>query len=115
MVGLYYQDRETDKEAKKMKTLTYENDFTEFNAEIDAGHVCKIDEEMFYYWLEVLPPVYMGQKRLIDIDGKMTEKNCSFGFAEGGPVIDFWEEGEEYFGKQRPQQPMVRISYNGEI
>ena len=31
-----------------------------FLAAMHSGEPFECDEEMFYYWLEVLPPVYMG-------------------------------------------------------
>lgn len=78
----------------KNKVFTYENDFKEFFEARKNG--CEIDSEMFYYWLEVLPPVYMKQRHVID--GK--EIYCSFGFAEGWEEItDFWIKDERYFCK----------------
>ena len=65
---------------------------------IDAMDSCQaheINEEVFYYFLEVLPPVFMGKKFLF-ADGKI--RWCSFGFAEGAePVTVFWKEKEKYF------------------
>lgn len=73
------------------KIFTYENDFQAFNAAMDAGQLCRVDEEMFYYWLEVLPPIYMNKEQIIEIDGAKFKKMCSFGFAEGRDyIIDFW-------------------------
>ncbi len=79
------------------KILTYENDFQEFLAERNAGHVCQIDEEMFYYWLEVLPPAFMQRETTL-IDG--TRKWVAFGFAEGAERITaFWGKGGEFFAQ----------------
>ena len=73
----------------------------EFIKAMNAGELCEIDEEMFYYWLEVLPPVYMGQVVKVEIDGVVYDKKCSFGFAEGADYItDFWTSGGAWFCKQ---------------
>ena len=70
------------------KIYTYADDFKEYIAASDRGEICQIDEEMFYYFLEVLPPQYMNRDREIDGHGII---RCSFGFAEGaGHIIDFW-------------------------
>lgn len=86
-----------------MKIYTYENDFSQFVKDNDGSKVLRIDEEMYYYWLEVLPPVYMDQVQPVEIDGAIYQKRCSFGFAEGREtIVDFWRngktpEGEEVF------------------
>ena len=70
---------------------------------IHSGEVFEVDSEAWDYWLEVLPPVYMGREQLI----KGEKIKCSFGFAEGREQItDFWrerseagdEDGFRYFG-----------------
>jgi hypothetical protein len=55
----------------------------------------EIDEETWYYFLGVLPPVYMNRDLIID--GKPI--HASFGFAEGAePVTAFWSEaGGKYY------------------
>jgi len=59
----------------------------EFIRLLDNCEIVQIDESMFYYWLEVLPPVYMHKDQLID----GVSRFCSFGFCEGSDyVIDFW-------------------------
>ena len=79
-----------------MRTFTYENDFKDFVDEKASGRTFQIDEEMFYYWLETLPPIYMSKEQ--EIDGKKV--NCSFGFAEGTEFItDFWREKGNFYGK----------------
>ena len=63
----------------------------------NSGQTFEIDEEMFFYWLEVLPPVYMA--KIQEIDGEQVP--CSFGFAEGREyVTDFWRKDGRFFGKQ---------------
>ncbi len=60
----------------------------------ERGEQVEIDEAMFYYWLEVLPPVYQSKKMVVG--GK--ERLVSFGFAEGSERITaFWREGNRYF------------------
>lgn len=72
------------------KILTYENDFQEFVAARDRGELCVIDEEMYMYWLEVLPPVFMFRDVEL-INGRKVR--AGFGFAEGAErVTAFWEE-----------------------
>ena len=73
-----------------------QDDWHEFINAMQSRETFEVDEEMFYYWLEVLPPVYMGEFQQIDGD----EVKCSFGFAEGRDyVTDFWSCGGRYFGK----------------
>ena len=62
-----------------------------------SGNVFEMDEEVWMYWLEVLPPIHMG--RVVDIDGERVR--CAFGFAEGvEPITDFWRRDGRYFGKR---------------
>lgn len=65
---------------------------------IEAMHSddrCEIDEEIYWYFLEVLPPVYMN-KSVELVDG--TKIVADFGFAEGYEVVTaFWRAGESYF------------------
>jgi uncharacterized protein YlaI len=68
-----------------------------FIAAMHTGHEVEIDEEMFYYWLEVLPPIFMGRKLKYTPANSDTEieRVCSFGFAEGAePITVFWSTGE---------------------
>lgn len=67
----------------------------EFIAAMHSGAPVEIDEEMFFNWLEVLPPVHMG-RRVTFPDG--TTVHASFGFAEGAEeVTAFWREGTRFF------------------
>ena len=73
------------------KLYTYEADFEQYVEDIQERKPLLIDEDMFYYWLEVLPPVYMFQIKTVQINGVGQQKFCSFGFAEGFEcVIDFY-------------------------
>jgi len=52
-----------------------------------AGKIAAIDEETFWYFLEVLPPKYQG--------GNL------FAFAEGAESLRiFWQNGDAYFCRQ---------------
>lgn len=68
----------------------------EFIEVMHSGQPFECDEEMFFYWLEVLPPVLWG--------GNVTLPNgqrvrASFGFAEGAePITAFWKDKGRYFG-----------------
>ena len=67
----------------------------------DTGQTIEITEGTFDYYLEVLPPAYMG--RTISIDGK--SRKVTFGFAEGyEPITAFWTESRagsvHYFCKR---------------
>ena len=77
-------------------------EWKEFVALLDSDQAITIDESMFYYWLEVLPPVYMNKEQDININGAILKKNCSFGFAEGREyIVDFWGGNEGiYFCKR---------------
>lgn len=75
----------------------------EFILEMQSGRTLEIDESIFFYWLEVLPPVYMNKCKMIDVldNGKEIEVDCSFGFAEGHSlIIDFWKSEGRFFCKQ---------------
>jgi hypothetical protein len=62
---------------------------------MDSKAVRECDEEVFDYFLEVLPPVFMNKKFKFT-DG--LEVRASFGFAEGyEPITVFWREGKKYF------------------
>jgi len=83
-----------------IKKFTYDSDFKEYLRELDAGKVVEIDDEMFSYWLEVLPPVYMNGP-VLSIAG-LGPRRCSFGFREGdaspsNPVTHFWKEGGKLY------------------
>lgn len=55
-----------------------------------SGEVIEISEDVFSYFLGVLPPVYMG--RVMVIGGE--RRRVAFGFAEGyEPITAFWTEG----------------------
>lgn len=63
-----------------------------------SGQRFECDEDMAYYWLEVLPPVFMGRRVKLP-SGELV--NAWFGFAEGEePITVFWKNalGDRFFG-----------------
>lgn len=78
-------------EMDRANVLTYERDFAACVAAMAAGERVEIDHEMYFYWLEVSPPVYMRRVIALPGDGKRV---TAFGFAEGSERITaFWCQG----------------------
>lgn len=72
------------------KVYTQDKDWTEFIEAMRSGKVVHIDESIFDYFLEVLPPIYMSRRGA-------TGRHVSFGFAEGAEeVVDFWKINGQY-------------------
>ena len=68
-----------------------------FHAEVAKGGKVEVDLGLFDYYLDVLPPRFMGRTVKL-ADG--TKQHASFGFAEGGDKpIAFWKEGGRYFAQ----------------
>lgn len=76
--------------------FTQADDWAAFISAKNAGERCQIDEDIFMYFLEVLPPVYMF--RDVELSPGVT-KHVSFGFAEGAePICAFWRgQGGTFF------------------
>lgn len=90
-------EQNTAQVTESAKVYTYENDFAEFVRERSTGKRLEIDEEMFYYWLEVLPPAFMQRETTL-ADG--TRRWVSFGFAEGPErVTAFWGKDGKFFAQ----------------
>jgi len=65
----------------------------EFIAAMRSGEQFECDEEMYYYWLEVLPPKYL-KNPVTWPDGQSVRSH--FGFAEGADyIVAFWMTGKE--------------------
>ena len=85
----------TTHKEETMDTTVYTNaNLDEFIAAKHSGNTLEVDRDIFDYFLEVLPPIFMDKT----IDGR----RYSFGFAEGAEsVVGFWHEGtgddERYF------------------
>jgi hypothetical protein len=76
--------------------LKFEEQREEFLAAMQSGRPFEMDEESFYYWLEVLPPAYMG--RIVKLPNGWSIR-AFFGFAEGEEQITaFWRQDGRYFG-----------------
>jgi len=83
------------------KIYTHEHDFRDFIEALDKGELCQVDERLWYYFLEVLPPIYMNERQVVTINGVGFNKLCDFGFAEGSEEItDFWKASDRYYCKK---------------
>lgn len=69
----------------------------EFIKVFTSGQRFEVDEEMWDYWLEVLPPVFM-YKEIDYFPGREgIPTMASFGFVEGADYITvFWVEGPKH-------------------
>jgi hypothetical protein len=69
----------------------------EFARDRQEGRKLEISVELFWYYLEVLPPVHMAYNATLS-DG--STKRAEYGFAEGyEPVTAFWREGERCYAQ----------------
>lgn len=82
-------------------------EWREFIEAMHSGEEFETDEEMWYYWLEVLPPVMMHRTLTFVPFGKTPDfartVNIDFGFAEGAePVTVFWRslDGKRFIGQR---------------
>lgn len=78
-------------------------DWKEFISAFSSGDRFEIDEEMFFYWLEVLPPQFMDQE-INYLPGHEGHKmRVDFGFAEGSePITVFWRslDHKKFYGQR---------------
>ena len=73
-------------------TIHTTEDWAEMLAAMHSGQTIEVTEEVYYYFLEVLPPVHMGYQATLN-DG--TTQRADFGFAEGmEQVTAFWGKRE---------------------
>ena len=75
----------------------------EFINAMHSGEQFEVDEEMFFYWLEVLPPIFMGEAITYLPGHEGHTMRCDFGFAEGAePITVFWRDlpNKKYFGQR---------------
>ena len=64
----------------------------------NSGAKIEITEEVYDYFLEVLPPAYMG--RVAKLPG-IGPRLVDFGFAEGAePITAFWRENGKFYCMQ---------------
>ena len=91
--------------SRTVYTMDSIKDFCEARA---TGRLVEVDEELWMYFLEVLPPVHMHYRATLP-DGVRIE--ASFGFAEGyEPVTSFWrghglEKGRYFCQLTREMNP----------
>jgi hypothetical protein len=63
-------------------------EWPEFLSAMHSGEHVEMDREMWDYWLDVLPPVYMGRRVTLPSGHEI---HAAFGFAEGASlVVAFW-------------------------
>lgn len=75
----------------------------DFIKAMNSGERFQVDEEMFYYWLEVLPPVFMNREITFLPGHEGHRMYVSFGFAEGAePITVFWVDPSDkhFYGQQ---------------
>lgn len=66
-------------------------------AKAKPGTVAEVDEETYFYFLEVLPPHFLA--------------GPVFGFAEGfTPYTLFWQSGSRYFARQLTRDETDRLA-----
>ncbi len=78
-------------------------EWTEFIKAMHSGKVFECDEEMYFYWLEVLPPIFMGGQINFLPGHEGHAMHVDFGFAEGAePITVFWRslDGKRFFGQR---------------
>lgn len=72
-------------------------DWAETIKAMHSGEAIEVGEDVFDYFLEVLPPVYMGARRIVGNGADRRERRVVFGFAEGAENITaFWMTGGGY-------------------
>lgn len=82
-----------------MKVHRFADGMKAFLPDMHSGQVFECDEQMYRYFLEVLPPVWMA--KTIRLNGQRVFTN--FGFAEGAELVTaFWKSKNgktlRYFG-----------------
>jgi len=78
-----------------------EGEWKNFIEAMHSGRVVEITEENYWYWLEVLPPVFMRREIML---GDGSWKYADFGFAEGAePITIFWRKDGRFFCQRTDQ------------
>ena len=63
---------------------------------MQSGDEVEVDEEMYDYWLGVLPPVFMGL--VLPFPDPKRPRRYDFGFAEGVELVTvFWRVAARFF------------------
>lgn len=82
-------------------TMATKENWSELIKAMGSGEIFETDVEGFDYFLEVLPPVYMGKVVTLPNGEKV---KAAFGFAEGAEeIVAFWKKGGRYFGCRTTQ------------
>lgn len=88
---------------KVYKYKCTKEEWKEFIATMNSGDKFEVDEEMYYYWLEVLPPIFM-HKWIDFLPGHEGHKmRVEFGFAEGADYITVFFrslDGKRFYGQK---------------
>jgi hypothetical protein len=85
----------TDAEAAMIYTRQH---WEAFMKAVHAGERCQIDQDIYDYFLDVLPPKFMYAPVELVNGERIT---AAFGFAEGAmQVIAFWRGEANYFAQQ---------------
>ncbi|MCP4262791.1 MAG: DUF1419 domain-containing protein [Planctomycetes bacterium] len=75
----------------------------EFITAMHSGERFQVDRDMWYYWLEVLPPILMNEDITFLPGYEGHPMFVNFGFAEGTePITVFWTNADntKYFGQR---------------
>jgi len=68
----------------------------EFIKAMHSGEQFECDEEMYFYWLEVLPPIFMFQAIDFLPGHEGHRMKVDFGFAEGADCVTvFWRSPDK--------------------
>jgi hypothetical protein len=79
--------------------LFREENWAELIKQWREGKRCEIDEGVFDYFLEALPPVCMNRLLTVKSGARI---HAAFGYAEGSELITaFWRMGDESDGGPR--------------
>ena len=78
-------------------------EWAEFIKVMHSGEVFECDEAMYFYWLEVLPPIFMFETITWLPGHEGHGMRVDFGFAEGAePITVFWRslDKKRFFGQR---------------
>lgn len=80
----------------------------QFMEAMHSGEVVKIDQPLWTYYFEQLPPRSMGKTMVwIDDECKTHRQHTDFTLAEASCVIAFWHTDKQYFCMQAPPNALL--------
>ncbi len=88
---------------KIYKRYCSDEEWKEFITIMQSGNKFEIDEDMYNYWLDVIPPVFMNKYITFFPGYEGTQMKVDFGFAEGIEyIVIFWRNtnGDKFFGQR---------------